>query len=433
MKLHALIIALLPLSLLFFGGCEDNAHKPAAAHASDHKDHEDVDAHDHGDEHADAHDQEEEHADEVRLTPEAIERWDIRVEPLKRHVLTETLIAPARISFNNERIAHVGSVVSGRVSQIQVRIGDDVKADDVPMVIVSPELGQTQSQYLQNRSAIGTAEATVEVARSLYERAKALYDESQGIALSEVQKREAELRAAEGELVATRSAVTAAENALHVLGMDQQAIKQLAETQEINPNYVLRAPFAGRVVQREAKLGEAVGPDRDALLVIADLQTLWVIADVPEARLGEIGVGSKAHVSVPAYRGREFKGAVTYIGTQLNTATRTIPVRIEVPDPELLLRPGMFAQAQIEFINTADEPALAVPEVAVQNVEGDTCVFVPVADEPNTFAKRPVRIGQPIGRMAPLLDGLREGEHYVANGSFILKADLGKAGASHDH
>jgi cobalt-zinc-cadmium efflux system membrane fusion protein len=260
-----------------------------------------------------------------------------------------------------------------------------------------------------------------------------LYDESQGIALSEVQKREAEYRAAEGGLIAARSAVTAAENALHVLGMDQEAIERLAQTTEIDPNYVILAPFGGRVIEREATLGEAVGPDRDALLVLADLSTLWVIADLPEARIGEIGTGSKARVFVPAFRGRDFEGAVTYLGTQLNAATRTIPVRIEVQDAESMLRPGMFAQAEIEAGEATGEPVPAIPEVAVQNVEGDTCVFVPVKGEANTFAKRVVRIGPPIGRMVPVLDGLREGEPYVARGSFILKADLGKAGAAHEH
>ncbi len=454
MSKHTLpTILIVTVVALFAGGCKDDhsGHDHASESSKATGDgHAEGDGHDHGAEDAkhsedDGHDHAkpgakdehghggEEHADEVKLTSEAIKRWGIRTEPMKRHTLTETLTVPARVSFNAETISHIGSVVSGRVSQIKVRVGDNVKAGDVLLVIVSPELGQAQSEYLQKRSAIATTEATLKVAKSLYDRAKALYDESQGIALSDVQKREAEYRGAEGELIAARSALTAAENALHVLGMDQKAVDTLSQSGEINPDYVIRAPFGGRIIEREATLGEAVGPDRDALLVLADMSTLWVIADVPEARIGGIAVGSKASVTVPAFRDRAFEGAVTYLGTQLNAATRTIPVRIEVRDVESMLRPGMFAQAEVATGDAGGEPVPAIPEVAVQNVEGDTCVFIPVEGEANTFAKRVVRIGPPVGRMVPVLDGLREGEPYVAQGSFLLKADLGKAGAAHEH
>ncbi|MEX0774919.1 MAG: efflux RND transporter periplasmic adaptor subunit [Phycisphaeraceae bacterium] len=433
------IIFLVALAALVAGGCRDDhsGHDHAAETrpaSEEHQHGDDADGgHGKAGDHAEQGDDGAAHADEVTLTAVAIKRWGVRTEPLTRHALPQTLTVPARVSFNAEAIAHIGSVVSGRVSQIKVRVGQNVNAGDVLLVIVSPELGQAQSEYLQKSSAIGTTEATVKVARNLHDRAKALYDESQGIALSEVQKREAEFRGAEGALIAARSAKTAAENALHILGMTQEAVGTLGQTGEINPDYVIRAPFAGRIIEREATLGEAVGPDRDALMVLADLSTLWVIADVPEAHIGEIRTGSKAAVTVPAFRDRRFEGAVTYLDTQLNAATRTIPVRIEVRDVESMLRPGMFALAQIATGDAAGEPVPAIPQVAVQNVEGDTCVFVPVAGEANTFAKRVVRIGPPIGSMVPVLDGLSEGEAYVAQGSFILKADLGKAGAAHEH
>jgi len=447
MNRHLLHVAVIVLGADMMGGCQKEDHSGHDhsghdhgddAHASPQKtDHDDHEGHDHGKAEETAHEEhghgDEGHVDEVTLTPAAIKRWGIRTEPLKRHVLKETINLPARVSFNAEAIAHIGSVVSGRVSQIKVRVGDTVKAGDVLLEIVSPELGQTQSEYVQRRNAIATTEATVKVAKNLYDRAKALYDESQGIALSDVQKREAEFHAAEGELIAVRSAKSAAENALHVLGMGQKAIDTLGETGEIDPNYVIRAPFGGRIIDREATLGEAVGPDRDALLVLADMSTLWVIADMPEMRIGNIEVGAKATVTVAAFKDIQFEGTVTYLGAQLNVATRTIPVRIEVHDVQSKLRPGMFAQATIAIGDTSSEPVAAIPESAVQNVEGETCVFVPVEGEPNTFARRVVHVGTSIGRMAPVFAGLREGEAYVAQGTFILKADLGKAGAAHEH
>ncbi len=415
-------------------GCKDDHHghdHDAEGHAA-HEGHAHVETPDApsskqgSDEHA-------EHADEVTLTPEAIKRWAIRTEPLSRHVLTEMLLVPARVSFNGEAIAHVGTVVSGRIDQMQVRVGDSVKPGDALLGIASPELGRAQSDYLHKRSAIATAEASVKVSQSIYAGAKALHDESRGIALSEVQKREAELRVAEGALVAARSEVTSAENTLHVLGMDQKAIDALSETGEIHSHHVIRSPIEGQVIEREVTLGEIVGPERDALMVLADLRTLWVIADVPEIRIGDVRVGSQASVSVPAFRDHVFKGTVAYLGAQLNPATRTIPARIEVTGSDAMLRPGMFARVELVVGDVAGEPVAAIPEAAVQHVEGESCVFVPVADEPNTFAKRVVRIGAPIGRMVPVLGGLQEGEPYVVHGSFMLKADLGKAGAAHEH
>lgn len=398
-------------------------------HGHDH-DHGDHEGHDHGAECGDEHPTD--HVDEVTLTPEAVERWKIRVERVSKQVLSHTFSVPSRVSFNLDAVAHVGSVVSGRIREVKVRVGDAVHAGDVLLVVTSPELGQAQSDYLQKRTAIVTAEASVKVARTLHENAKALYEESQGIALSEVHRREAEWRAAEGQLVVAKGAASAAESLLHLLGMDQAAVETLVKTGEINPQFNVRAPIGGRVIERAATLGESVGPDRDALLVIADMKTLWVVADVPESRIGQVKVGTEAGITVHALSDMRLTGVVGHIASRLDTSTRTAAVRIDVHDPPDELRPGMFAEAQIA-VGGASDPVLAVSAEALQNVEGQTSVFIAVEGEPNTFAKRAVRVGQQVGRWLPVLEGLREGDHYVTSGSFILKADLGKSGAAHEH
>jgi cobalt-zinc-cadmium efflux system membrane fusion protein len=115
----------------------------------------------------------------------------------------------------------------------------------------------------------------------------------------------------------------------------------------------------------------------------------------------------------------------------MDEASRTAEVRVDVTNAQGL-RPGMFAQAEV-VMGDAQPPVLAIEQEAVQNVEGGPAVFVPVPDEPNTFAKRAVRVGAPVGALVPVLEGLAEGEEYVAAGSFLLKAELGKAGAAHEH
>ena len=123
---------------------------------------------------------------------------------------------------------------------------------------------------------------------------------------------------------------------------------------------------------------------------------------------------------------------MTYLAPSLNTATRTGQVRIEVKNGRSALKPGMFAQVEIEMTSDKTEAVLAVPEAAVQTIEGETIVFVPVEGEPNTFTKRAVKVGRPIGRMVPVVSGLKEGEKYVVSGSFILKAELGKSSVQPD-
>jgi cobalt-zinc-cadmium efflux system membrane fusion protein len=374
------------------------------------------------------------HADEVTLAPEAIVRHGIRVEPARRRVLAATFRAPAQVHFNSEGMAHVGIPVRGRVAELLVRLGDEVVKGDPLLVVESAELGEAQSDYLQRRSATANAEPAVDLARNGYERAKALHDKNQGIALTEVQKREAEYRVAVAALAGARAAQDAARNRLHLLGMSDGAVQMLEATGKIDPHFTVVAPIAGQVIEREATLGELVGPEREALLRLADMTKLWVIADVPETRLGELAQGARARVLLGSAGDHWCPGTISFISPALNPATRTVQVRIEPTDRHQELRPGVFAQAEIELgAAAAAAPVLAIPEGAIQLVDGASVVFVPVPGEDGAFAKRDVAVGPAIGGYVPVISGLAEGELTVVEGSFILKAELGKSSAEHQH
>ncbi len=369
----------------------------------------------------------------VKLTPDAVRQTGIRVEKVGRHVLRETVVVPARVSFNAEAMAHVGSPLRGRVVEIKARLGNTVNKGDSLMVVESSELGEAQLEFFQKIVAEIAAKPAVELARSAYERAKKLYDESQGISLTEVQKREGELKAAETTLASASAAVTSAANRLMILGMDTRSIDELTKGRQVHPSLEIRAPIAGQVVQREVAMGELVGPDREHLLVLADTSTLWVLAEVPETKLSQISNGAWVTITLPSLRSRTFKGAVSYISPNLNPVTRSTTVRIEVAGNQTGLRPGMFAEVEIAVGDSKDpDPVLAVPEESVQTIEGQAVVFI-AEDAPGAYIKRVVKVGPPIGRMVRVLDGLAEGERVVVSGSFILKADLGKAGAAHEH
>ncbi len=390
----------------------------------------------HGHEHGGG---EAEHADEVKLTAEAIERYGVKVSPAQMWILKPTFVAPARVGFNTEAMAHVGSPLRGRAVEIKVRLGDHVKKNDTLVVIESPELGQAQADFLLKRAAADAALPQVDLAKAAWDRAKGLLEKSEGISLTDVQKREAEYKAAVAGQKASQAAAVGAENGLHLLGMDQKAVDELVASGEIMPRFTIRAAIDGQVVQREITLGELVSPERESLMVLADTSTLWVQADVPEARLSTVAASAKAWVTVGPAGGKKFEGQVAFVSPLVDPTTRTAQVRIEIPSSALgtgSIRPGMFAQVEI-VASAADgsdpAPQVAVPQEAVQTVEGGPAVFVPVSGEPNTFQKRALTTGPAVGGLIPVFAGLVDGEQFVEVGSFILKAELGKGSAGHQH
>ncbi|MBL8765282.1 MAG: efflux RND transporter periplasmic adaptor subunit [Phycisphaerae bacterium] len=375
---------------------------------------------------------------QIVIQPAAVKAFGVKLDTAALRTLVPSFTAPARVAYNTERMAHIGSAVVGRVAALPVRQGDTVKEGDTLLVVDSPELGEAQSDYVQKRTMAHAAAPIVELTKSAAERAKKLYDESEGISLTEVQKRLAEQQTAESALLNARAAMTGASNRLQLLGMSETEIKTLGETGTITPRYTVRSPIGGRVIRRDVTLGELVRPDRDSLLVVADTSRLWVLVDVPEMRLKDVAVGSAARISVAAFPGESFEGSVSFISADLNEATRTAQVRVEVDNAQGTLRPGLFARAEIIGASSGSEGGtsagvLAVPESAIQMIEGKPVVFVPFTEKANTFLKRPVTVGEAVGGMLPVLYGLREGEPIVIAATFILKAELGKSSAKHEH
>ena len=439
------------------------------------------------------------HTDEVKISPEAMKLFGISLDKAVRRTLTETTVAPARVSYNAEAMAHVGSPVAGRAGELKVRLGDVVKKGDVLAVIESPDLGRAESELLQKRSLREAAESAVEVANLAFQRAEELR-KTNSASVTDFLSRQGDLKKAEGELKVASAEYLAAENHLHILGITQGQIERLLASGEVTSRFELKAPIAGTVVQREVTPGEVVGPDRESLMVIADMSTLWVLADVPERVAHRVMSGSKGRMTLGVAEGAVFEGTVSYVAPELNPRTRTAQVRLVIDAAEAvsfrdtassaspadhaghahegeaanggdqaghrhdsqaghahedgheheheepavapspmkagqLLRPGQFAQVELELSSiagAATEQVIAVPEDAVQTVEGREAVFIP-ADEPNTFTPAPLTLGRRVGHYYPVLSGLKEGDSYVSKGSFLLKAEMGKEGAEHEH
>jgi cobalt-zinc-cadmium efflux system membrane fusion protein len=411
-------------------GCRDSDIRESASTASTgktaHTDSESEAPEPHGDD----------HVEEIRLTPQAVEQYGITIERATLKKLRPTFVAPARVAFNAEAIAHVGSTLSGRVMELAVRLGDKVNAGDVLCVVESPQLGQAQSEYLQKIILADAANATVDLAQNGLSRATGLYEQNRGIALDEVQKREVEYKVAQAQVLSAEATAVAAENTLYVYGMTKDVVEALRKSGAVDPRISIVAPISGEIVEREVTLGELVSPQREKLMVIANIETLWVLADVTGDHLSKLALGAKAWINAGSLDTHEHEGHVSYVAPMIDPRTRTVSVRVAVECDDRSLKPGMFVSVRIEAADQVESQkgqVVAVSESAIQLIEGHHVVFVPKADSVNTFVARRVRVGEAVGEFAPVLAGLHEDESYVATGSFVLKADLGKSSAEHSH
>jgi cobalt-zinc-cadmium efflux system membrane fusion protein len=369
----------------------------------------------------------------VTLTAEAIRAAGIRVEAATTRVLRPVLITAAHASLDTDAMAQVGVPFAGRVRDLRVKRGDHVAKGDVLLVVESPEYGKEQVEFLAARDALAQTQAPIDLAKRLLERAKQAHDASRSLPLSTVEERERAVLEAETAQAAARAALTAAENRLHVLGMTQDEVAALATSREVKTQVEVRAPIAGEVLEREVTLGESVGPDRDALVVLAETTSIWVLAEVPEAQLADVRVGESATIRRPAPDAPALTGKITRIEPRIDPESRTAKVRIVLPREETGLLPGMYVHAEFTAAGPEPAPVVAVPAEAVLTVEGGPAVFIPVKGEENTFAKRAVRVGPAVGGFVPVLDGLAAGEEFVAANAFVLKAELGKSSAAHEH
>lgn len=369
----------------------------------------------------------------VRLSAASAARHGIADEPAALHVLRRHLVAPARVAFDADRTAHVGCALRGRVASVTASLGAAVAAGDALLTVDSPELGEAQLELLQRTAALEAAQPQLAFAAQSYRSAKALFDESQGIAEAEVLRREAEHKAAAAALRQAEVAVAAARDRLQLLGMQQDEVETVLRSGAVSPKLVVRAPFAGTIVARDVTLGELVAPDRAMLMTIADTSVLWVLAAVPESRLGDAVAGADAQVLFDASPA-PVAARVALVPPTVDATTRCAEVRLVVEAPPPQLRAGMFVSARIAVpLSAADRSGvLSVPEQAVQTIDGHAVVFVPIPGQEHAWRMRQIEVGRAVEGYVPIRAGLRAGERVVTTGSFVLEAQATMGGAGEE-
>jgi cobalt-zinc-cadmium efflux system membrane fusion protein len=320
-----------------------------------------------------------------------------------------TVSVLGEVAADQSRYAEVAPPTGGQIVRVLVELNTPVRQGAPLAQLRSAELGRARADSL-------SAQARRELAQQTLERKRTLAAE-RIVATREVQEAEAAFRAAEAD---ARAAVAA----LRALGVQDDGAG------DDTSMFTLRSPIAGRVIDRHAILGQ-YADTTSPLFTVADLSRVWLIAQVFERDAVNLQPGSVGHVTLAALPGREFDGRVTQIGRQVDAGSRTVPVRIELPNSDGVLRPGMSANARLEVAGET-ERILVVPAAALQRVGEQWLAFVPMT--PQEFEMRPVGRGRDLGNDVEVVSGLKAGETVVVEGAFLLKAEAEKrAGGGDEH
>jgi len=311
--------------------------------------------------------------------------------------------AVGSIDFNEELLTQVFTPYQGRIVGLFAKVGDEVKAGHTLFTIDSPDLLAADSNLI---AAAGVLQLTT---RNLA-RLRALY-ESRAVSQKEVEQATSDQQTAEGALRAARDAV-------RIFGKTDSEVDRIVAERMADPTLVVRSPISGRITARNASPGLLIQPgNQPAPYAVADVSTMWMLANVAESDSPAFSVGQDVKVTVMAYPGRVFEGRISTIGSSVDPITHRVLVRSEIDDPKHELRAGMFAN----FVIRTGDPvrSVAVPLDGVVR-EGDGTMTVWVTADRRRFTMRVVKIGLLRDGYYQILEGLQPGELVATEGALFL-------------
>lgn len=298
-------------------------------------------------------------------------------------------------------------LAGGIVREVRVVLGDRVPAGQTLATLFSTDLSEAQTAYL-------SMQAEIEKHHKHYHRATELV-EMGAISREEFEEAVATLKTEEAKL-------TAARQRLLWLGMMANQLDELRSPNQMSALVTVAAPAAGTIISRSVNAGEIISSGKE-LFRLADLSVVWIIGQLYEQDFTAARVGAPAVITTPAYPQRMFTGRVAYVDPRIEPQSRTAQVRIEVRNPNEMLKLGMFVD--VNFGGAAGSGARAitsVPRAAVQLIGDKQVVFVEAA-QAGVFAQRVVQAGPESNGFAPIHVGLNAGERVVTEGSFLLRAE----------
>lgn len=358
---------------------------------------------------------EDEHSDEIIIKPEGLAEVDFEVVPIRKQAFQQVRTYPGIVAPSPDGDAHVGSLISGRVVTIDVRLGKKVKIGTPLCRIESPEIGAAQAAYIR-------AAAEYELAKKEQTRSQKLKEADIGSEKNLLEK-EAALQSAQAEF-------EAAERGLISIGFSQTEIATMKNDKDCACILTIKSPIDGTVTDWWIKIGQRVDPEKD-LFHILDLTKLWIQIAVYEKDLPGIKISQIVNIVPQSFPDKIFQGKIVQIGREVNKETRTINCFAEVPNEGEILIPNLFVTCQI-MTDTANDHVLSVPEDAIVIDEhGDQSVYLEV--EPFHFAVREVKTDRTSNGWVEILDGLKEGDRVVFKGAFFIKSEVAKGNFGHGH
>jgi cobalt-zinc-cadmium efflux system membrane fusion protein len=336
------------------------------------------------------------HGDPAVLTLEPAMAKEVKVEDVVQVSLPITLKAFGKIQFNEDRLAAVLAPLPGQVGHLAVKVGDPVRKGQVLFTVSSRDIAAAVGEYIEAGKDLELAEKTCAMTKDLFENHAA-----SGISL----------RQAENDLAKARSRAARTRVALAALGVDLHGEEQTS----LVP---VRAPLEGTITDRKIVEGQYATGDGTALMTIADLRSLWIVADLFERDLPRVAAGQKAEVTITAYPSERFPAQVERVSDVVDPVTRTIKVRLVVSNETGRLKPEMFASILLTLKEA--QPTLTVPSRAVFTEGGRQ--FVYVEKGPGRFERRRVEVQPGPDDRLRVQSGLQAGDRVASEDVMLLRA-----------
>ena len=363
--------------------------------------------------------------DTVTLTPEQQQQAGIRIAEVDVQPVARSLDVNGQVGMDEQHTAHIGALADGRITGVYVLPGANVRRGQTLAELHSHTVHETVGALLQAFADLDRQHGAVAFAQGARDRYQHLYS-IQAASLEESQHANQQLVQAQTDLAAAEATVHMERE--HLSELLQVNPETLNRTNLYNRELVpVRSVIDGTVITRTVTPGMVVQTGADTFIV-SNLSTVWITAALNEKDITLVRLGASARVTTDAYPGQTFPGRVGLVGDTLDPATRTIPVRIVVPNPGIKLRPQMFATASIAQPET--RPAVFAPEDALQDVNGLQAAFV-TADG-KTFRAQAVEIGTRAGHRVEITNGLKPGDHIAVAGAFMIKSELLKGSMGED-
>ncbi|MDI1260881.1 efflux RND transporter periplasmic adaptor subunit [Aquabacterium sp.] len=319
------------------------------------------------------------------------------------HISTQLALL-GEVRYNGDRTVQVVPRLAGLVEAVLVSAGNRVRKGQVLAVLSSPALAD-------QRAEAAAAQKRLAMARATHDREKKLWQEKISAEQDYLQAR-----------AAWQEAAIAEQNARQKLGH----LGATSASSGSLTRFELRSPIDGIITDKRITVGQSVG-ESEAVFTVSDLSSVWVEVPVATKDLGVIRAGLTVQVKASAFEAQA-AGTIHYVSALVGEQTRSAMARVVLPNPQGLWRPGL--PVQVEVTSSQAEVPVAVQVDALQTVRDWQVVFGRYGQQ---LEARPLELGRSDGRMVEVLSGLSAGEHYAAKNSFVVKAELGKAGASHDH